>query len=106
MKNQKINNLDELNKFLKTNQTISLVSFYSPICDPCLMLKPVLNEISQMNKINLFWINALECPEIVSAFNVSQWPTTLIYDQEKLVENVLGYQPLVKWQSLLANLKN
>lgn len=106
MQNQKINNLDELNKFLKTNRTSCLVSFYSPICDPCLMLKPVLNEVAQINKINLLYINVLESPEIARAFNVSQWPTTLVYDQKKLVENVLGYQPLAKWQSLLVKLQN
>lgn len=70
-----------------------------------MMLKPILDELVQINQINLFRVNVLEHPEIARAFNVNQWPTNFIYQKQKLVQSVIGYQPLEKWQKLLANIK-
>lgn len=85
MNDQAITSIAQLNELIAANQTISFINFYSPTCGPCMMLKPILDELVQINQINLFRVNVLEHPEIARAFNVNQWPTNFIYQKQKLV---------------------
>ena len=106
MSNQEITTIKQLEALIKANQGIAFVNFYSPHCGPCMMLKPVLEHLVNQNQINLIKVNVLALPEIASAYNVNQWPTNFIYQNQQLVETVIGYQDLDAWQMLLKNLKS
>lgn len=104
--NQEITTIKQLEGLIKANQGIAFVNFYSPHCGPCMMLKPVLEHLVNQNQINLIKVNVLALPEIASAYNVNQWPTNFIYQNQQLVESVIGYQDLDAWQMLLEHIKS
>lgn len=106
MINQEITTVEALDESIKVNRGILFVNFYSPHCGPCMMLKPVLEQLVNQNQINLIKVNVLALPEIADTFNVNQWPTNFIYCEQKLVTSVVGYQDLATWQSQLENIKS
>lgn len=69
-----------------------LVDFYADWCMPCLMMAPVLDELSETfdNKINFCKINVEESPNLAQKFRVSSIPNFVLLKNGKMVEQFVG----------------
>lgn len=69
-----------------------LLKFYTPFCQPCKMLAPIIDEIEKEydGKIKVGNINALENQELCSEHNVMTVPTLLFFKNGKVVKTIIG----------------
>ena len=68
---------------------LKLVEFYTNWCGYCKKQKP---ELEEMEKIRIGQIDADENPLIASKYNVSAFPTFLIFKDGKEVERFSGFR--------------
>ena len=104
MKNQifNINSKDELQDVInKMNDNVLIIDFTSPICPPCLMLEPVMEELVDKNLCSVARINTLENDELVEEFGIRATPTIVIVKNKEIKKSVLGYQPVEAWIEML-----
>lgn len=85
----------------KLNDGITFVSFFSPVCGPCLMLEPILEGLVNKGLISLIRINVLDYPDLAKEYNVNAWPTNFIYKNNEFIEKIIGYQPIEEWEKLI-----
>lgn len=77
---------------LKTDKIV-LIDFYADWCAPCKKMKPYLEEIERdmSDKVKLVRINADENPELCSQMNVEGLPVLMVYKNQQLTWQNLGY---------------
>jgi thioredoxin 1 len=80
-----------------------LVDFWAPWCGPCMMLSPVLDEISSelKDKFKLAKINVDEQNELSSQYNVSGIPTVLIFENGQLKDTLIGFRQKTEYLNAL-----
>jgi thioredoxin 1 len=71
-----------------------LVDFWAPWCQPCLMMAPILDEISEelegKLKIGKFDIEIPEHQELASQYQVQSIPNMKLFKDGKIVEEFIG----------------
>lgn len=79
---------------LKSDQLV-LVDFWSPICPPCLVLAPIIEEIAQEfeRKAKIGKLNVLENPETANKYQIFSIPTIIIFKNGKEIERAVGLRP-------------
>lgn len=83
-------------KVLKPAETVPLVvDFWAPWCEPCKVLKPMLEKLAEEYKgrFLLAMINADECPEIAQHFGVRSIPSVKVLFQGQLLDEFEGALP-------------
>lgn len=72
-----------------------VVDFWAPWCEPCKVLKPMLEKLAEEYKgrFLLAMINADECPEIAQHFGVRSIPSVKVLFQGQLVDEFEGALP-------------
>ena len=76
-----------------------LVDFWASWCGPCMMLAPIVEELSKTHKVGK--VNVDEQMELAQKFGIVSIPTLLVFKGGKLVNQSLGYQPLESLQKLM-----
>ena len=76
-----------------------LVDFWASWCGPCMMLSPIVEQLSQTHKVGK--INVDEEPELARQFGIMSIPTLLVFKGGKLVNKSMGYQSLESLQALM-----
>ena len=76
-----------------------LVDFWASWCGPCMMLAPIVEELSRTHKVGK--VNVDEEPELARKFGIMSIPTLLVFQGGKLVNQSLGYQSLESLQALM-----
>ena len=76
-----------------------LVDFWATWCGPCMMLSPIVEELSKTHKVGK--VNVDEEMELAHRFNVSTIPNLLVFKGGKLVNQSVGYQSLESLQALM-----
>ena len=76
-----------------------LVDFWASWCGPCMMLSPIVEELSKTHKVGK--VNVDEQLELAQRFGIVSIPTLLVFKGGKLVNQSLGYQPLESLQKLM-----
>lgn len=74
-------------------QGTNLLVFYAVWCPPCKMLKPVLEELSEKDGINVFRVDIEKDRAFAQEKQVMSIPTIFIYKDGKEVEKLMGYLP-------------
>lgn len=95
-----IENVAEFDELVKEGKVI--VNFYADWCGPCRMFGPVLEEVSEEHEdeLTIVKVNVDNFGELAGRFNVRSVPTSVLYDDGKIVGMKLGFQakgPLVRW---------
>ncbi len=76
-----------------------LVDFWATWCGPCMMLSPIVEELSKTHKVGK--VNVDEEMELSHRFGIVSIPTLMVFKGGKLVNQSVGYQPLESLQKLM-----
>lgn len=76
-----------------------LVDFWASWCGPCMMLAPIVEELSKTHKVGK--VNVDDEMALAQRFGVTSIPTLLVFKGGKLVNQSLGYQSLESLQKLM-----
>lgn len=72
-----------------------LVDFWSPMCAPCLVMGPIIEEIAEQfeGKIKVGKLNVSENPEIARSYGIRAIPTFIIFKDSQEIERIIGARP-------------
>jgi thioredoxin 1 len=97
-----MSNIIEVNKnnfeteVLKSNLP-TLVDFWAPWCGPCLMMSPVLEELSEKykDKIKITKLNTedVENQELVFKYQIMSIPNMKVFENGEIKKELVGYRP-------------
>ena len=76
-----------------------LVDFWASWCGPCMMLAPIVEELSKTHKVGK--VNVDDQMALAQRFGITSIPTLLVFKGGKLVNQSLGYQSLESLQKLM-----
>jgi thioredoxin 1 len=89
---------------LKNVKTPVLVDFYADWCGPCRQLSPTIQKLADeyQGKVLVLKVNVDKAQNLVRTENIKSIPTVFILDKKgKVVERLVGPQPLEKYTKLL-----
>lgn len=66
------------------------VYFFSPECEHCLAVTPVIYPMSQDMNIDLKQFNILENQQHLGTYNITEWPVLAYFEDGKEVERIVG----------------
>ena len=89
-------NFDDI--VLKSKEPV-LVDFWASWCGPCMMLAPIVEELSKSHKVGK--VNVDEEMELAHKYNIMTIPALLVFKDGKLVNQSVGYQSLEDLEKLL-----
>ncbi len=80
----------EFNEFIKKG--LVLIDFHAHWCMPCVMMSPIVEEISKKfkGKIKVGKVNVDEAHELAQKYNVRSIPTFIIFKEGKVAEQFVG----------------
>ena len=78
---------------------LAMVDFWASWCGPCMMLSPIVEELSKTHKVGK--VNVDEEMALAQRFGITSIPTLLVFKDGKLVNQSLGYQSLESLQKLM-----
>ena len=80
-----------------------LVDFWSPLCGPCRMVTPVVEEIYEeyQGQVKVVKINTDENPSVSSQYGIRSIPTLMIFKGGRQVDTVVGAVPKTTLASTL-----
>ena len=76
-----------------------LVDFWASWCGPCMMLAPLVEELSRTHKVGK--VNVDEQMELAQRYGIISIPSLLVFKGGKLVNQSLGYQSKASLEALL-----
>lgn len=85
------------------SQVPVLIDFWASWCNPCRMLSPVVDEISNESdgSYKVGKINVDEQSQLAAKFRVMSIPTLLVFDKGEVVEKSVGVQSKSKIMAML-----
>lgn len=91
-KNEKVQELSEkeFDDFVKDG--LVLVDFFTEWCMPCMMMSPIVDDISEKlkGKVKFGKVDVSENEEIARRFNVSSIPNFVLFKDGKVIEQFTG----------------
>ena len=76
-----------------------LVDFWATWCGPCMMLSPIVEELSKTHKVGKVDVDVEM--ELAHRFGIVSIPTLLVFKGGKLVNQSMGYQSFESLQKLM-----
>ncbi|HHW79746.1 MAG TPA: thioredoxin [Acholeplasmataceae bacterium] len=81
------------NDLLKENNLV-LVQYYADWCNPCQMLKPILEELStELTNIKFYRVDIEEYRDLAVNANVQSIPTVVLFKDGEEVGREKGFKP-------------
>ena len=77
------------------SETPVLVDFWASWCRPCLMLAPIVEELSEDygGKITFTKLDVDQNPKTASKYGIMSIPTLLLFKNGEPVSHMVGYKP-------------
>ena len=78
-----------------TKKGLVLIDFFAEWCMPCLIMEPVINELSERFKgrIKFGRIDVSDNQELAQKLNVSSIPNFTLFKDRQIVEQFIGSMP-------------
>ena len=75
---------ENFKKEVKESGKASIVQFSAAWCNPCKVLKPIMEEVSDemSNKLNFFYMDIDESPSTPTLFSIRGVPTLIQFDEK------------------------
>lgn len=85
--------LNNLREEVLQSELPVLVDFWAEWCAPCMMLAPVIEEISDEfdGRVNVCKIDVDQAQDLAAAYGVMSIPTLMIFSKGKEIERAVGY---------------
>ena len=96
-----INSLQEFETLIQNGKTV-IVDFFATWCGPCMMLSPILEELSSEYKVCK--INVDEEQELAMSNKIMSIPTVYFYKDGELKNKFVGYKTKEEIESILKSL--
>ena len=68
-----------------------LVDFWASWCGPCMMLSPIVEELSKTHKVGK--VNVDEEMALAAKFGIVSIPTLIVMEKGQPVQTAVGYRP-------------
>ena len=83
----------EFDEFIKKG--IVLIDFFAEWCMPCMMMSPIVDELSKKfkGKIKFGKVNVGETQEIANRYNISSIPNFILFKNGKKADSFVGSMP-------------
>lgn len=85
-----VNNKNFKDEVINSNSKV-LVDFNAEWCGPCKMLKPIIEEISNDNKVKVVSINVDDEDELSEEYGVTSIPCLVLFENGKEVKRSIGF---------------
>lgn len=96
------NNFDEIVLQAKTPVVLDL---WAPWCSPCMMITPILEELSNENKhITFVKCNVDQNPQIANKYSIRNIPTVMFFNKGKLLDTQVGVNSKMTFNSAINKL--
>lgn len=91
------------NEFKFLGDKPALIDFYASWCNPCQMLAPVLEELSEeyAGKVDIYKVNIDDERELADIFGIRSIPTLLFIPMEGSPKRTMGAMPKSQLKELL-----
>ena len=84
---------EEFQDIVKNGHKIVVVDFFAEWCMPCLMISPIIDELSEsMKEVKFVKMNIDENKSLATNLNVSSIPCIIIFKEGKEVDRMVGAQ--------------
>ncbi len=72
---------------------VVLVDFWASWCNPCKMLSPILDEVSEVVEAKITKVNVDEVDELSNKYKIRTIPTMIIFKDGEIVDTINGLLP-------------
>ena len=88
-----------------TKEELVLIDFYTDWCMPCVMMTPVIEELSKKfkGKIKFGKINIEDNQELAQKFKIMSIPNFILFKNGEVVERIIGALPGEELEKKLKN---
>lgn len=76
-----------------SENNIVLVDFWADWCNPCKILSPILDEISQEYNLVIVKVDADAFPNLSNKYDVRSIPTMIVFEKSVPVKTIIGARP-------------
>ncbi len=103
--NDKVPELSKIEFEDYIKKDLVLIDFAADWCMPCLMMAPVIDELSEKlkGKIKFGKVNVEENQELAQKFDVSSLPNFILFKDGKQIEQFIGAMPSEDFEKKLNN---
>lgn len=105
------NNIKDINEqefkeiIAEDNSKLLIIEFYASWCNPCKMLKPVLEELVVKNDdLEIYKVNVDKNSALADDLDIHSVPTLLFYREGKIIKQLMGFQPLASLENIVKGL--
>ena len=81
---------DNYEQEILASQDLLIVDFYAEWCQPCKVLKPMLQSLADKHDIKLCMVNVDDEHELAVRFSVTALPTIMFMNDGKEAERMIG----------------
>lgn len=87
-----INTKEQFTEEVLNNKGLVLVDFYATWCGPCMMLAPIIDEISEeyKDKVEVVKVNIDDNQELAIKYNIMSIPTLALFKEGNLDTMLIG----------------
>jgi thioredoxin 1 len=81
-----------------------MIDVWANWCQPCKILKPILNNIDVPTNVNLISLDFDQNKEFVSTLNVRSLPTVILFKGNKEINRIIGLKTQNDYQTQIKQL--
>jgi len=85
---------EEFKEIINNSHKMVVVDFYAEWCMPCLMISPIIDELSEkIKEVKFVKMNIDENKELANELKISSIPCVIIFKEGEEVDRIIGAQP-------------